>query len=115
MVDLHIILPAWQTLAKTPDVNGNSGFQQRFLVCLAKTGRRPVEVYPGSDLKSVTAQKPFRARSVVSIAKPDHVSTHGPMGAVQGGLLIEGGQFAAAASSHNIGHQIVPQRSAGIG
>src|SRR5438093_7152581 len=102
MVDLHIILPAWQTLAKTPDVNGNSGFQKRFLVCLAKTGRRPVEVYPGSDLKSVTAQKPFRARSVVSIAKPDHVSTHGPMGGVPGGLLMEWWQLGGAAASRHI-------------
>src|SRR5436305_12521292 len=115
MVDLHIVRPAWQTLAKTPDAKGSSGFQQRFLVCLAKAGRRPVEAYPGSNLKSVTAQNSFRARPGVSIAKPDHVSADGPMGAVQGGLLIEVGQFAAAASSYNIGHQIVPQHAAGIG
>src|SRR5947209_18445794 len=114
-IDLHVVLPARETLPESADSHCGDWVADGRFVRLAEARRFPIESCIAFALVTVATYKVLRARAFGQIAKARNINPTGPGRASEAVRARQIGEFPGrSAANPYVIHQIMPQHTAGI-
>src|SRR5258708_14095675 len=96
-IEFNEIVPAWEDLTETGDVEAGARFEKSFLVGFAKAGGVPIEFRRGFAFIAEAAKEFFVGRRIRQIAEARDVDAERLCRTTGPRLCAAGGQFPPAA------------------